>query len=94
MMNLTHDWFYKAFISVKVFLNNFSYFAILSCSFTSKTKKKAFCGIYASAAANFNLNSKTKWNIPLFWAKVAPTHGLNLVYYRKINITLFNQYST
>ena len=49
MMNLTHDWFYKGFISVKVFLNNFSYFAILSCSFTSKTKNKAFCGINASA---------------------------------------------
>ena len=34
MMNLTYDWLYKAFMSVKVFMNNLTNVAILSCCFT------------------------------------------------------------
>ena len=47
MMNLTHDWFYKALISVKVFLNNLTYFAILSC-FTLK-KRIMYFGRFLSS---------------------------------------------
>ena len=89
----TYDWFYKALISVKVFLNNL----------TSLQKKKrimylyfgreVLCGIYASATAPSTLNSQTKWNKPIL-SHSPPTHWVTLAQYIKINITLFYQYST